>query len=701
LTFGDPSRGNGNHQFEGYKPGIYAAHVCYWPRNLASLAFYALIKDDEGLSRRTAAAVYHYYKLREPSIDAQNDRGKDPKAEDGWPSDLWRGMHHIAGEAHLGIAYDLTARYMTEEQRILMRRVIAKATAGKRSYAANGPLRWRDTNWVGWDTQQLLCHLAIEGEVGYDPAVYAAERDTIRAYLNYGISRYGTIFETNGKNGAGLHFALTSAIALARRGDNYLGHPHLRRMSTSQVHQVVPAGGRNMNNGTYGCALFGNAGFLKNLYPQDRAADWLIQQGQTLDENDREFDLTTYEQQLQDRSINWRRLHPLTADTMFEVATFEGAADADGQGLPTWRRDYLNLPLDFEDPQHGQFCTRSSNDQDALYLMIEARPDLYCVGHQHHDAGHFYLSALGREWAVENDRGIRDSVLHNVVLIDGKGQGDTQHCAPAKARWLGATLSEHAAFAVMDLKHAYDYIWTTPMHYSWNHDERLRFRWEPEIDPEVVRIFRGTQRCKARIWMHSYWENNWGPTMRAPFNPVEYAYRTAGIVRGEHPYAIVVDDLRKDDAVHRYQWLVQVPEDLRMVDQSIGTPGEDKVLDLVLGEQDGDRRLLLRILAAGVAPADSRRLQTEAGLESFEKEDRGRVTACQRISLPLNSTIGHFKILFYPHRKGDPLPRTQLDHDQLHMQIGSQRDLFRFQSATDGRTRLSMTRNGSKRLDVP
>jgi hypothetical protein len=425
LKFGDPSQGaGGHHVFEGYKAEIYGAHVCYWPRNLAALAFYALVKDDAELSRRTAVAVYNYYKLREPLIDAQNARGKDPNAENAWPSDLWRGMHLVAGEAHLGIAYDLTATYMTEEQRTLLRRVIAKATAGKRSYSANGPLRWRDTNWTGWDTQQLLCHLAIEGEDGYDPAVYAAERDTVRAYLTYGITPYGTIFETNGKNGAGIHFALTSAIALARRGDNYLGHPYLRKMAASQVHQVVPAGGRNVSNGTYGCALFGNAGFLKNLYPHDLAADWLLRQGRPLDEDEQGLDLAAYREKLNANPINWHRLHPLTADTYFGFAAYAGAKNADGKPKATWQRDDLHLPLDFEDPQHGQLCTRSSNDKDALFLMIEARPDLYCGGHQHHDAGHFYLSAHGVAWGIESDNGLRESAVHSVVMIDGKGQGD-------------------------------------------------------------------------------------------------------------------------------------------------------------------------------------------------------------------------------------------------------------------------------------
>jgi hypothetical protein len=191
---------------------------------------------------------------------------------------------------------------------------------------------------------------------------------------------------------------------------------------------------------------------------------------------------------------------------------------------------------------------------------------------------------------------------------------------------------------------------------------------------------------------HGHWREH---------HPVQYAYRTAGLVRGRHPYALIVDDYRKDDQEHLYQWLMQVPEDVHIVSRSAGTPGQDQVLDLLLGERDGDRRLLLRVLAAGCAPDEAKLVQTESKLESYEHVFRNNVITYQRISLPLNSALGHFKVLLYPHRKGDLLPRTQLDHDQLHIRVGTQRDHFHFQPAADGRTRLSMTRNESKRLDVP
>ena len=647
LKFMDPYTGaNGNHRFEGYPQfGLHPAHVCYWPRNLHSIAFWALLNGDEKLSRRAANAVYNYYKLREPLIDFQNARGADPNAPNAWPTDMWRAMHWTAGESHLGFAYDLTARYMSDEQKQLMRRVISKATAGKRSYGGSGPIRWRDTNWVGWDTQLFICHLAIEGEPGYDPDIYKNARDTIYGYLTYGINANGNIFETNGKNGAGLHFALTSAMALARRGDNLFGHPHLRKLSVAQAQQTVPDKTMNVNNGTYGCANFEQAGYLKNLYPKDRVANWLLK--------------TSYNRGIANKGDGSRfpRIHPLTVDEYYDFAPYEvpeGVAEGD-----IVSRDYLKLPLDMSDDIHGQLNTRSSQDRNAAFMMFEARPDLYVGGHQQHDAGHFYFSALGVNWAIESDHGMRDSRVHNVVLIDGIGQGDSQHLSPSKVEWLGASLTENAAFAAADLTKGYGYVWSSPMHYSWTHpDQSAISEWRPETDPDVVAVFRGTQRWKCRIWDHSYWDRPWAPTMRGTYNPVNYAYRTAGLVRGERPYALIVDSIRKDDKERVYTWQMHLNKDIRLV----SLPGDMGAL------QQGENGPMLIVYSLG---ADS-------GKDAIRIED-GEIGAgrqavrYRRLLIERKAVEGAFAVLLMPHIQGQPMPEVREEAGVVRVSIPSVR----------------------------
>ena len=701
--------GNGRHVFNRYRGRIYPAHVCYWPYNLHSVGFYALIKGDDELGTRVADALVNYYKLREPLIDKQNARGDEPNAGDGWPRDVWRQMHYVAGEGHLGLAYDVTAKWMTDEQKDFMRRIIVKATAGKRSYGANGPVRWRTTNWVGWDLQHVLTHLAIEGQEGFEPEIVENAAETIYGYLTYGISPQGTIFETNGKNGAGLHFALTTAVALARRDYDYLlGHPHLRKMSASQVHQVVPAGGRNVSNGTYGCALFGQGGLLKNLYPDDKCADWLILQGQ---QRLKPFDLDAYETELAKEgngTVHWWRIHPLTSDSYLDMAGYEGTTRSDGTPKEGWERDYLGLPLDFADEEHGQLCTRSSNDRDALYLMFEARPDLFSGGHQHHDAGHFYLSAHGVDWGVEGNNGLRSSLIHSVVMIDAKGQGAAQHFSPMRAGSFTARATDDAAFAWADLKNAYDYIGTCPMHYSWGHPQRKQYDWEPDTDPFVVACYKGTQHWKARIWMHSYWNWNWGPQMRAEYNPVKYAYRTAGVVRGPHPYALIVDDVNKDDNLHVYDWQMQIPGGLTLASWW-KMPQEQIVLVREEDAEQKDRftspKKAVPCLAVLVLNKTREPRQGEYDRSFAPAEIRRQsITGTERLVISTRAVDPNFRIALVPFHWGAQMPQVLTGNDASTCKLQwtengksdgriAQEDVLTFKLGEDGRTRLAVSRD--------
>jgi hypothetical protein len=110
------------------------------------------------------------------------------------------------------------------------------------------------------------------------------------------------------------------------------------------------------------------------------------------------------------------------------------------------------------------------------------------------------------------------------------------------------------------------------------------------------------------------------------------------------------------------------------------------VLDLNLGEKQGDRRLLLRVLVAGAEPFEAKLVQNDAKLESYEKHDRGNVTAYQRISLPLRSVSGHFIILLHPQCKGQPMPATVWNGDQTQVTItiGDQEDVVGFTVTESG-----------------
>ena len=691
-----------SHFFKGYTPSMETSqHEGYLPHLLASAAFYCLLNQDETRGKQVATALTNYYQLREPLIDRLNHEFDSQKLT---PNDEWRPMHNMVANDNLAFGYDCAASWMTEDQKAVMRRILSKATKGKRGYGMNGPIRWRDTNWVGWDLQFFMAVEAIEGEEGFDPAIYPIARDTVRAYLDWGINQNGTIFETNGKNGAGLQNELLAMVVLARHGDNFFGHPHLRKLTTMETQSVVPMGGWNLSNGTWGNKEFWSelASLFKSFYPQDRCADWLLRQTTP---QLRAPATAEYARLLTEKAEKlpqpWEKIDLLTVPSVFGKLDWDGEKKSDGSLKDAWERDSLNLPLTNNDPIHGLLHIRSGNDKDALFLMFEARPDLRGVGHQHHDSGHFYLSALGEMWAVEAGAKNSYSADHNTVLIDGRGHSDVS--AAPRVDYLGATVNEAGAIASANLKNAYDYGWTDPMHASWLLEDHKKGLWklQPDTDPELVAYYRGTQNVKMRLWGSSYWDNNWGPVMRIKGNPVQYAFRSAGLIRGPHPYAVVLDDLNKDAKKHRYDWLMQVPDNVRLS----GVPMPANSLPAVMLNKtpaaDGWRMRGPETLKKG-EPA---LLVCLLNFQPDYKPQTGfNVIASESLPYITKESVDpQFKIVLIPFRGGDKLPTITWDNvkNLASIQWADQPDELEFKSLPDHHTQLAVTRNGKSILISP
>jgi len=692
------------HYFKGYSfQGKLTPHAGYLPRLLEAAAFRALLENDERRGKAVAAAMANYWKLREPLIDKVN-------ADKDAPPDHWRAFHQLVSASNLGFGYDLAAKWMTPEQKTVLRRVIAKSTSGKLAYGENGPTRWRDTNWTAWDLTHFLTALAIEDEEGYDPGIRKVASETLRDYLTWGIDPYGVIFEPNGKNGAGLLYALTSGIALARRGDNYLGHPHLRKLTAAQVQDVVPQGEINVNNGTWGCAPFWGhlASFLKALYPEDLSADWLLRQARP-DQGKR--DVVTDAQKIP--LDNFGVLETITAPDVFTTLDWKGFRTKEGELKPAWDRSDLHLPDVFADPDHGLFSARSGDQREALFLMFEARPDLRHIGHQHHDSGHFYLASGGLMWAVEAGPKSSYSPDHNIVRIDGQGHSDVGW-AP-KVKFLGAETNGPLLLASADLKNAYDCGWTAPPHFSWHDPAASSWKLSVETDPEVVDHFKGTQHYKMRLWGDDYTRANWGPTMRIEGNPVQYAFRSAGIVNGKHPYALVVDDLSKDGKEHLYDWLMQVPAGTRMLPASISSSNAplSVILSRSAGPCEWDRMsppeklpkdapgLMVCFLGLENGEA-SHASYNEVGSENAPirvEQLAGSTTAGSsplktRLVASQKATDLRFRILLIPIRGGESLPKVSYDSKSATATVewSGQKDELRFTIGKDQRTVTTLQR---------
>jgi hypothetical protein len=182
---------------------------------------------------------------------------------------------------------------------------------------------------------------------------------------------------------------------------------------------------------------------------------------------------------------------------------------------------------------------------------------------------------------------------------------------------------------------------------------------------------------------HGYWVD---------YNPVQYAYRTCGLVRGERPYAIIVDDIKKDDKAHDYTWLMQIPGDLTMVSNIAQKVGRASVVDVILADKT-DRRLLVRVFTGG---------ESGLKLDPVTRTFRNRKYAYHRLVMSQKAKVGHFKVMLQALRKGEKLPETTLadNGSTVTMKLGKQKDILRFTADKHGRTRVSIDRGGKKICEI-
>jgi hypothetical protein len=718
-----------SHTFKGQKPGIYYSHVAYVPECLTAMALYCLVTGDDERGRQAAAAIANYYKLREPLIDrwlevSDSEFGSSLRLPDGSLDPLngsgarthWRNIHGLVAHMNLGLSLDLAGRWMTAEQKDTMRRVIAKATYGRRSHGQDGPVRVRDVNWMAWDLTHFLAVAAIEGLPGFDEEAFAVGKESVRAFCEWGIDPSGVIFESNGKTGGGLQFQLLSMVVTARHGENLFAHPHWRRLLEGQVQMTSPNGRVIPNSGTQFVphsreAL--SASLLpqwKSFYPQSRLPDYLATAAGLVGTRfpGPDFDAEAHRKKAAaDKRL---RLPSITYPGFVAGVLF----DTD---LETTARADLELPLDFDAATHGVFSAYSDRTPDAAWMNMMVRPNHYIgAGHHHSDAGMFHFSALGVDWFTESPFSqVYSGNVHNLVMVDGLSQaGGLDGGVPgvsngysAAATYLGAASSPDAALASADLTYAYAWRWNTQPPPAWTGPWEA-LEWEMDPSPEITRIFAGTARVKWRPWWPNYNSSNYIATSRAPFNPMEHVFRTVGLVRGKHPWGFVVDDVKKDDTTRLYQWTAMLNGGVWHADlpglppnavalASTGTDSDPKSPAPPETIKPASGAPLLLLVAAGMEPAPGSDLPLiEVKRIPAPPAKDGQKQFLNQLVINHRGTSAAFRVLLLPLRAGDPLPQIASDAAASRTTVsrpGSE-DALDFHPAEDGRTRVRILRNG-------
>jgi hypothetical protein len=650
-------------------------------------SFRCLIDEDADGGKRAAAAIATLARIASRETDAniakQRQKGDERAARDFRVVSLGPTV-----QGTLGLMYDFAHGWMTDDQRAVVRGTLAKATNGVTTQGAESlhALQTNASNWISWSCRMLLSVAAIEGEEGYDPVAYRRAADAMTGYVGAYFDT-GEAFEGWGKN-----FTFVEHLAvMAKRGNDTIAATHFRNSFRQYFVHAMNPWGANANGGAFtfydslggtGNNVARNADVMayKFFFPSDPAAAWVY----------RNQIAGNYANLTEANGVNIR--HPfgytdalvcaIYANDFDESVSWDQQREAVTRGRP--------LALCSEDT--GNLMARSSWSADALYLnyLNRAVPG----GHIYADRSHFSLYADGRYWGIYRPlRQAREQYLpdnRSVVM----NEADGPHTLPGRcvARADGPSFS----FVATDLKPAWDYVVA-----DLQPDKAAPRVWHTFSFND----FRLTPSPKA--WMSlpivdlPDWYNSEKPKNEpgkgrwyVRKDPVAYAYRTAGLVRGAHSYALIVDDIRRGDSPSSFTWNMTLADDVTLA--SAGKTG-DRSADVVLTESkpaDGGRRnLLVRVLDADALDADK-----PAAIEVVRQPNPPQPDVqIPKLRISARTTSPGYKVLLLPFREGQPLPTTSWSTDRTSVTVAwpDQTDVITFARGADGRTRLSVERGGA------
>ena len=683
-------------------------------------AFRCWIENDTAAAKDLASAVTTALKIE------QAKRSADPKRKAG-PLE-----QPIAG-IHLGYTYDFLYNFLTPEQRKLLHDEIANGTWNHDNYGTFNEAVISRSNWATF-SYWLIPTLAIEGEPGFNDLKIRGMYRGWRNLMTYGWFPSGANFEGEAKNQLGGDGILAFALRCKDYGiDNLAAHPNARaNVNRFTPHSVIPT-----RDGFVKYDLLGGCHFrpfpedllaFKYLIPGDKAVDFAYRSsvGDHYENLPNRCESGGYEP-----TVGGGYHDPMIPFLVF-ASDFDPANTDPGK---------LGLGNSFFCGDRALLMTRSGWGTNDLMINLHVRQAN--GGHPFADRNSIMVAGAGRVWAPIYGWGYEgwQNINNGEVIIDDHPQADY-----TPGRMVEVVDTNGATFAVGDAKYAWDWQWSRLD--NWGAKGRYT---EQDLATNGVKIPPGYELEKHGINDFAYskhdddylkaplghqpdWLKIKGsicPVSRATNYPVQYAWRTAGVIRGTHPYALVLDDIRKDDTPHDYTWYLPTEYDVQIVKRETNANGG---LDLLLTGDDpaqannpgvaknskpalpamrdtkspvpaGQPMLLVRFLQLEndpkVVPATEAKEPTILEDDPPAKPNGHYLQRVRRLAVPVHAVEPNFKVLIYPHRQGDPLPETVWDGtNSVTVSWPEQKDRVEFAKSSSGKTNLKVSRGGETLISV-
>jgi hypothetical protein len=687
----------------------------------------AQLYNDKALKTETGVVSGNLIKLM---IQFFNSRPQNPIRSSEVKEEIYSG-------GKLAKLFDFTAACLSAGDKKLFIDFFVKETTGKFGDGMNLPHHWRRWNHISMSLDYPFSILAIEGQKGYDKRIYDRGVELLHDYLTYTFTDEG--MSTEGMTYTFGHFGdnILLMTAIARREKiNPFFNAHFRAIPDWLVYTLSPnPKALWTSHGDTGSATllpWEMMMYMKYFFPNDRKIDYVF-----------------------------ANAIPAELKKVPDVGAFVLVADPDKTAAQYNGVPPVALPLTYFSAERGTFIARDKWSKNGMCFQFDGRQDMLFQSHDHSDKGNFNLASHGRLWVVDGWRST-ETKYHSAITIDDRGQG--YFATPAT--WINYIDRPEATFGVIDYKYSFDWFWIKSPAADIMTGQKTEKMWEegvygqtakklesyypgikPQRDPlrKVAEYFSGSIESNPLIWHEDSWP------MRMPNYQVEYAFRTAGMVKGVHNYVLIVDDLKKDNQERLYNWNMPMPLDVelvsikQLVDVTQGTghgdlgfnhlanKGIQGEYDIVLGDKSmkrnlkdvddtvgetyfagkftpvkGNPQLLVRVLERTPAPRPN--LEPNPRLEVIEKlktEDMHQfylrtMDIGKRLVIPSRSGNPNFKVLLFPYLQGEELPTTKWNEDRtkLNVEWSDQIDEFTFTKVENGRTKVKLFRNGQVIFDL-
>ncbi len=605
------------------------------------------------------------------------------------------------GGTHMALCYDLMYNKLTPLQRQTIRSALVQIIPDYPRHGYGTTAYSNTSNWSTLNSFEIITNLAIEGEPGYKPELTKEWMRAVHNFINYGWYKSGAGYEGLGKN----YQFTTTLIACAKRGYSLLSHPHVK----AYAEEFLPAIMQPFGNGFTSYDVWGGSGVdqVEGRYKFNSSdvigLKWVFPTSEKVD-----FVWRNYIKSTHLNNSTGYVYSQIAPDDSYNNYLIPAAAFALDYSTQPWQEQAnVAIKTDYVAKDRGLAVFKSSKNKEALSVQFHARQDM--GGHTHGDRLDFTLSGLGRIWIRKTYGGsqFQPSKYHSMVLIDDLGvplgdpDGDKSR---QPATILNYDISDEFSKIAGDATYAYKWDWHwAPRDSSQDHPwlgsngwEKVTENWndflyEPQTEPQF----------NIPFYDYPHWTiaNKLERLVKRVYNPVEKVVRNIGLVRGQHPMLIVVDDVKKDEDTHNYKWTAQIAGDLEIDRYDVNLSDINYKCDIILKEpvSTGNRRLLVRVLQN-----ENYDGTTNPGeIELLDYVDYFNGTPFNpnpnydrsRLVVESNSVTPNFKVLIYPYTLGDELPTTNWNNSrtELHIQFSNHEEYIFFPKDGEDNTQIELS----------